>query len=238
MRSIAILVAAATTAVLLVATASPTDAAKVVKPAVAAPTIPVHVHVVAVQQVAAVEKARRAVWACQRSLDDSPLTRAALNHDGLRAAGFRYLIWIKAQWNTQLSSCRIVAAHRHRIVATLTGGLRGSPLEPWAVRFEQAGRRWNVSPYLMAAIAGQESSFGRYVSPGNAWGIGPGIAFADFGAGVDYLAEMLSQRYNMSSLYSIQSAYCPGCGEWPGKVAYFMGTFGQSSAMLRYPHRE
>lgn len=232
MRLIASLIAAAAAAVLFAAPGpSGALAAKPTRPALTQ-------HVVATRLVVAVEETRRAVWACQRGLA-VPASRAGLDHAGLRASGWRFLVWANHRWHVRLAGCNTEATSRGRIVARVRAGLRGYPLEAWAARFEQAGRRWNVSPYLMAAIAGQESTFGLYVTPGNAWGIGPGKYFSDFGAGIDYLAEMLATRYNLSSLDSIGGAYCPGCGEWPGKVGWFLSSsFGQSPYALRYPALE
>lgn len=195
-------------------------------------------HHVQTAKVVAVQEVRAAVWACQRTIG-APATRAELDVAGLRAAGGPFLTWITHRWSTTLTGCRKVEKHRQAIVSTLRRGLHGYPLEQWSARFEQAGRRWDVSPYFMAAIAGQESTFGKFVTPGNAWGIGPGKWFADFGEGIDYLAQMLATRYNLSSIESVGGSYCPGCGEWPGKVGWFLGSsFGQSTAALRYPKIE
>ena len=41
---------------------------------------------------------------------------------------------------------------------------RGSPLAGQGATFVSAGKRYGVDPYLMVAIAGAESSFGKVAS--------------------------------------------------------------------------
>lgn len=246
MKRTAVLVAAAIAAATLMATwpAGATDNQPAAPAAFVthdAHLIPAAAHRVAFAQVRAVEAVRGAVWACQRGLKDVPLRRAALNRTGLEAAGWRYLLWIKAQWNGELAGCQQTAGSRAAVVSRLRAGLAGYPLEQWAGRFEQAGRRWNVSPYLMAAISGTESTYGLAVTPGNAWGIGPGMSFADFGAGIDYLARLLATRYPIDSgdLARVGSIYA-ACGVcWGSTTGSIMqARFGASPYALRYPSRE
>ena len=193
----------------------------------------VHVHRVAAAQVRAVEEIRRTVWACQRAIE-APARRAVLDHQELRQAGWRFLIWVKQQWRTTLTECRATQAKRDGIIRRVAAGLHGYPLEPWAKEFERAGRHWNISPYFMAAISGLESTYGLYVTPGNAWGIGPGISYANFGEGVWALAKLLATSYDLTSTYTVGPRYC--CPYWGGTVGSIMQSrFGASPYALRYP---
>lgn len=223
---------------IVILTAAVAAAALLAAPGFARATAPAPApqHVVAVKLVQTVQKTRLAVWACQHTVG-VPATRAGLNHAELSASGWRFLVWANHRWHARLTACRAEASHRSRIVAVLRQGLHGYPLEVWAARFEQAGRRWNVSPYLMAAISGTESTYGLYVTPGNAWGIGPGKWFADFGQGIDYLAQLLATQYDLTSTWTVGPRYC--CSGWGSTTGSIMQSrFAASPYALRYPRLE
>ena len=87
-------------------------------------------------------------------------------------------------------------SQRFRVVQKLKRGLRGTPLAPHAFRLESEGWRWNINPFLVAAIAGTESSFGAAACGGNAWGIAAcGISFGSFGEGIRYTTRLLRTNY-------------------------------------------
>ena len=188
--------------------------------------------------VAAVNGVRHTVWACQDHIGQ-PRTRAALPESRLTLAAPGYLKWMRRVWEGRLTGCERVNGHRIHIVTVLRRGLHGYPLEAWAEAFEQAGRQWDVSPYFMAAISGTESTFGLYVSPENAWGIGPGMAFRDFGEGIQYLARLLATSYNLTSAWTVGPRYA-ACGSCWGTTtgAIMQSRFGASPYSLRYPHLE
>src|SRR5262245_26719178 len=87
-------------------------------------------------------------------------------------------------------------SHRFLVVQKLKDGLRGTPLAPHAFRLEAEGWRWNINPFLVAAIAGTESSFGAAACGGNAWGLGNcGFSFATFPDGIRYATRLLRTSY-------------------------------------------
>jgi hypothetical protein len=128
---------------------------------------------------------------------------------------------------------------RFLIVQRLQAGLAGTPLEPYSYAIEKAGHQWNVSPFLIAAISGDESTFGEYACQGNAWGIAScGITFPDFATGAMYEAHLLRTGYlshGARSVWDIARSYCPNCSEWPGNVAGFLQRFDASLYQLTYP---
>lgn len=195
-------------------------------------------HRASADRVAAAAGVRHATWACQDHIGQ-PRTRAVLPDSRLPLAVDGYLTWMQRLWETRLAACEKVNGARVLIVNRLRAGLRGYPLEAWAERFERAGRQWNVSPYLMAAISGTESTFGLANSAnGNAWGIGPGIPYRDFGDGIDHLARLLATSYPLDSgsLTAVGNRYA-ACGScWGGRTGWFMQSrFGASPYALRYP---
>jgi hypothetical protein len=73
---------------------------------------------------------------------------------------------------------------------------KGSPLAGQGATFIQAGRRYGVSPALLVAISGAESSFGKISSGShNPFGWGPGIDFPSWAAGIVAVAKGLRSGY-------------------------------------------
>jgi cell wall-associated NlpC family hydrolase len=91
---------------------------------------------------------------------------------------------------------------------------KGSPLAGYGKNFVASGRRYGVSPALLVAIAGAESSFGKIESgTNNSWGWGPGIDFASREAGIDTVAKGLKNGYlsqGRRSITAIGAKYAPG----------------------------
>jgi len=123
----------------------------------------------------------------------------------------------------------------------LAHGLSGFPLERWSTQIEREGWRWNVSPYLLASIAGKESTFGRAACGGNAWGIAScGISFRDFGVGVAYTARLLRLNYidhGRTTVYAIGSIYCVPPTAWIRDVTAIMRQFFGAAPVVAYPAR-
>lgn len=145
------------------------------------------------------------------------------------------------RWLLEIASGRLdtllTQEQRNVIVRRLEAGLSGYPLASYAADFEAAGRAYNVSPYFMAAISGTESTYGLHVSPGNAWGIGPGMYFPSFREGIWYLAKMLHNDYDLSNTWTVGSRYC--CSGWGSTTGSIMQSrFGASPYSLAYPSRE
>lgn len=193
-------------------------------------------------QVAAAEGVRQTVWKCQQATG-LPKTRSELTYAELGRVGSRYALWITRRWESRLAACAAVRAHRADIVKKLEAGLAGSPLAPWADELEAAGREWNVNPFLVAAISGTESTFGRAAcyDHANAWGIAScGITFADFGEGLRYTTRLLRQHYPIDAgdLVAVGSIYA-ACGRcWADRTGWFMQRyFGSSPTLLVYPRK-
>jgi len=112
-------------------------------------------------------------------------------------------------------------------VARLNHGLAGTPLAGYGATFDRYGRRWNVSPFFVASIAGVESSFGAAACGGNAWGIGScATSFGSFTDGIAFTTKLLRVSYidrGMRDLWSIGTVFCPPCGNtWGDHVAWFL----------------
>ena len=121
----------------------------------------------------------------------------------------------------------------------LRAGLRGTPLAPHAFRFEAEGWRWNVNPFLIASIAGTESSFGEAACGANAWGIAScARSFASFGDGIKYATRLLRTFYidlGFGTLDRVGARYA-SCGScWAQTTAWFMRDRFGSSLTLTYP---
>ena len=132
-------------------------------------------------------------------------------------------------------------SHRYNVAQQLRQGLRGTPLALHAFRFEAAGWRWNINPFLVASIAGTESGFGAAACGANAWGIGNcGIRFDTFGEGISYTTKLLRSFYldlGYSTLSTVGSRYA-ACGEcWASKTGWFMRARFGSPLTLTYPRQ-
>lgn len=121
-------------------------------------------------------------------------------------------------------------------------GLKGTPLARYAFVLEAEGKKQNVNPFMIAAIAGVESSFGAAACGGNAWGIGScsgSYHFESFASGIRFATAMLRKEYlakGLTDIWSIGRVYCPPCGNrWGQHVDWFMRhTFGVPPTVL-YP---
>lgn len=109
----------------------------------------------------------------------------------------------------------------------------GVPLAGYGAVFEQAGKRWGVNPFMLAAISGTESTFGRNACRGdrfNSFGIDAcrGRTFDSHAAAIFYVAKLLRLSYlnqGLRTIDAIGSKYCPPCGSgWGRSVRYFTVT--------------
>lgn len=134
--------------------------------------------------------------------------------------------------------------HRYLVAMRLKRGLAGTPLEHEYWTMELWGHRWNVSPYLVAGIAGTESGFGAATcggdDAGNAWGIASciGTSFATFADGIRFTTRLLRLDYlndGLTDLDAIGGRYA-ACGScWADATAGHMHRFGASGDWLTYP---
>jgi len=101
-------------------------------------------------------------------------------------------------------------------VANITNTLRNylreqrSPLAEHVSDLIRAGRRYQVDPRLIVAIANAETSLGKAgAGPAvhNAWGIGPGRAYRSWAQGIDAMAKLLRTGYLSEGRTSFTSLY-------------------------------
>lgn len=128
-------------------------------------------------------------------------------------------------------------------IAQINAGLAGTPLAGYGQVIDRAAARWNVSPFLIASIAGVESSFGAAACGGNAWGISScrGVSLTSFTAGAWYVAQLLRTGYigrGLMDVWSIGRVYCPPCGSsWGTNVAFFLRSRFHVGLAVTYPWR-
>lgn len=104
-----------------------------------------------------------------------------------------------------------------------------SPLEYHAQDFVDAAKEYNLDWKMLPAIAGVESTFGRFIPGGyNAYGWGvygtQAIYFKSWKEGIFTVAKGLRENYlnkGLTEAYSINRVYAASPG-WGGKVTYFM----------------
>lgn len=94
-----------------------------------------------------------------------------------------------------------------------------SPLAEHASLIVSEADKHDIPWTLVTAIAGKESTFGRFIKPGsfNAWGVMTWDAernrsirvFESWEAGIKYVSNMLSDNYRKNMNSAIQAKYCP-----------------------------
>lgn len=129
---------------------------------------------------------------------------------------------------------------RFLLAQKLAHGLRGTPLARFAFVFEAAGHRWNVNPFLVAAISGTESSFGAAACGYNAWGLAScdgSVSLSSFQDGIRYTTRLLRLNYLNAGDTSVLSvgykyAACGSC--WAAKTEGFMVQLGATGFDTAY----
>jgi hypothetical protein len=104
---------------------------------------------------------------------------------------------------------------------------KGSPMAGMGRAFVSAGNAFKVDPFLVVAISGKESSWGKYCFlPYNAWGWGD-VAFTDWENAIFNYTRMLSEEYTSkgrTAVAVIAPIYCPpNFIEWTADVSEFYG---------------
>src|SRR5690606_408949 len=115
---------------------------------------------------------------------------------------------------------------------------RNSPMVGSAATFVAVADKYDLDWRLLVAIAGKESSFGKFIPPGsyNAWGWGiptgaqRGIGFSSWDEGIDTVANGLRKHYfnkGYDTLIEIESKYTPPSAAqadhpWVAGVSQFM----------------
>jgi hypothetical protein len=112
-----------------------------------------------------------------------------------------------------------------------------APLATETDAFIKACTQYDLDCYLLPAISGVESSFGRYLKPGtyNPFGWGQGnIPFPSFSEAILAVGKGLRENYidkGATSVDQIGRIYCEG-NTWAGKVIYFMNQFQKEEKNL------
>lgn len=138
---------------------------------------------------------------------------------------------------------RLLLAHGE-IISRLNRGLAGTPMAGLGAAYEASGRRHGVSPYLLAAVAGTESSFGAAACGSfNAWGLGncEGSSwvpvFGSWPDAIDWYAAYLRRVWpSARTTYDFTHpnyAACPAC--WGRKTAWWMSTRFGAPNTVGYP---
>jgi hypothetical protein len=117
-----------------------------------------------------------------------------------------------------------------------------SPLAPHAEYFVQVADEYNFGEdwALVAAIAGVESTFGKFTPKNsyNAWGWGiptgaqSGIGFEDWEHGIDTVSRGLREKYinrGYNTPEKMMRIYAPPSKTWAGNVRFFMDQIESTS---------
>jgi hypothetical protein len=114
-----------------------------------------------------------------------------------------------------------------------------SPIAGNGVALVETGKRWNVDPRLVIAIAGQETSFGTNLGCNtqyNAWsffwnhGHCATSTFSSYANAIEVVTRNLRLRYiniGLTTIPKIRTKYCgSGCGTWVSGVSGFYTALG------------
>lgn len=114
----------------------------------------------------------------------------------------------------------------------------GSPLVSHVDDFVQACKKYDINCYLVPAISGLESGFGRFIWPNsfNAWGFGGGyIMFGSWTHGIDRVASTLRYNYMDKGALTVETI-APIYAEsktWAPRVNFFMREFENEERKLQ-----
>lgn len=106
-----------------------------------------------------------------------------------------------------------------------------SPFVDSADHFVAIAKEMDIDPYMLPAITGVESGFGRALIPGTynpfGWGVGR-IKFTDWNHGITTVATGLRKSYfnkGAKTVYEVGPRYAGGSTTWAPKVVMFMNAF-------------
>jgi len=131
---------------------------------------------------------------------------------------------------TQLPSSMLQKVALKRKAMTEVLKKYDAPLLPEVDSFLEACTTYNLDCYLLPAIAGVESTFGKFHIPGtfNPFGWGRGLlAFTSYNETIMTVGKGLKENYidkGAESVDEIGHIYCEG-DTWAGKVKFFMSQF-------------
>lgn len=183
-----------------------------------------------------IAKQQQGTWSCQKWME-APHTVGA-GDDYKTSTDVNYLKWQWKVWHKRWHDCSVVQSLRIVVVRQLDHGLKGFPLSGFGKSFEKWGYRYNVNPYMVASIAGKESTFGRNLCGHNPFGWKPFCQFSSFDEAIQTVTKGLRTNYinkGRTSLSSIGSIYCVPPHPWTEDVQAFMYSFFNSLPYVTYP---
>jgi hypothetical protein len=135
------------------------------------------------------------------------------------------------RWTLRKQAClRTLHAHDD-VLRRLRRGLTGTPMAGSEGALEAAGRRYRISPFFIAAIAGTESSFGEAACSGNPRN-GFGLSscntgwhvpyFPTWASAYDFMGRFLTERWPSARTTYDYSGYAANSQAWGAKCAYWM----------------
>lgn len=170
-----------------------------------------------------VDNWRRATWRCQDSLK---LKRTRSSFADRRTESVAYVRWVAKVWVKRYASCTKQKKTRLAVVKRLNAGLAGYPLGGYGAVFEREGWEHNINPYMVAAIAGKESTFGKALCGHNPFGWSPYCQFSSFEQAIAVVTRGLRENYlNRWHLYTVSAighTYCVPPDSWIRDVSSIM----------------
>ena len=169
------------------------------------------------------------VWRCQDQRG-TPRTPYSVSPWALPRS-HAYRAWTLKLWQQRLKSCR-AALHAHdSVIRRLQNGLSGTRMDGSAGPLEAIARKWGVSPYFIAAIAGTESSFGAAAcsgNPFNAYGLSSCTTgwsvpyFKSWAESYEFMGRFLTSRWPSARTTYDFHGYAASSSSWGAKCAFWM----------------
>ena len=223
---------------LVVATRSDGSVKKTAAPAVAQkkdPRIRTYALLIAKTQVA--------VWTCQDQRR-VPRTPASVSPWALPQS-LPYRKWALRLWTERKVEC-LKELHAHDdVIRRLQRGLAGTPMDGSAGPLEAISRKWGISPYFIAGIAGTESSFGAAScsgNPYNAYGLsscGSGWSvpyFNSWAESYEFMGRFLTSRWPSARTTYDYHGYAANSDSWGHKCAFWMRVKFGVDNLVAYPN--
>lgn len=147
-------------------------------------------------------------------------------------------------YTVRQSELRVKLDASDPIIQRLERGLRGTPMAGTGRILRDMGKRYNVSPFFMAAAAFTESSAGAAGcgnNPRNVWGLAACDGrwhvpyFNSWGEAIQFYARFVSRQWpSATSPYHFYGyAACDAC--WGRKTAFWMSSRFGVSSYTKYP---
>ena len=183
-------------------------------------------------------------WRCQEQLGvpRTPVTYSPWKL-GKHSQGFRKALL--RTWVERHRAC-VKKLHAHdNVIRRLQQGLSGTPMDGSAGPLEAIARKWRISPYFIAAIAGTESSFGAAACSGNqfnAYGLSSCTTgwsvphFRSWAESYEFMGRFLTSRWpNARTTYDYHG-YAKNSDSWGHKWAFWMRVKFGVDNLVAYPN--